>query len=67
MEGLLDTHVLVWWFEDAAVLSRRGTAMLASPENAFYVSAAVGWEVAMKVNSGKLRSRVSRGHERLAG
>jgi PIN domain nuclease of toxin-antitoxin system len=56
MEALLDTHVVLWWFENSRMLSRRASAVLAAPENTFYVSALVGWEIAMKVNVGKLQS-----------
>jgi PIN domain nuclease of toxin-antitoxin system len=56
MEALLDTHVLIWWFEDAAMLSKRAFTLLASPDTIFHISAAVAWEIAIKVNLGKLRS-----------
>lgn len=56
MEALLDTHVVLWWFDNAPKISKRAAAILASPENALYVSAAVAWEIAIKVNAGKLRS-----------
>jgi len=56
MEALLDTHVLVWWFENAPMLSKRASAILSGPDNSLHVSAAVGWEIAIKVNLGKLRS-----------
>jgi len=56
MEALLDTHVVIWWFENAPRLSKRASAILAAPNNILYVSAAVGWEIAIKVNVGKFQS-----------
>jgi len=56
MEALLDTHVVIWWFENAPRLSKRALEILASPENTLLISAAVGWEIAMKANVGKLES-----------
>jgi PIN domain nuclease of toxin-antitoxin system len=56
MEALLDTHVVIWWFENSPMLSKRASAILSAPENTFHVSALVGWEIAMKVNVGKLQS-----------
>jgi PIN domain nuclease of toxin-antitoxin system len=52
---LLDTHVVVWWLEAASRLSRRSATILANRENSILISAAVGWELAIKVNLGKLR------------
>ena len=55
MEVLLDTHALVWWFEGAAGLSKRASLILANTNNTILVSAVVGWELAIKVNLGKIR------------
>lgn len=33
MEALLDTHVLLWWFENAPMLSKRASAILSGPDN----------------------------------
>jgi PIN domain nuclease of toxin-antitoxin system len=56
MEALLDTHVAIWWFENSSTLSRRASAILANQRNTLYVSAVVGWEIAIKVNVGKFQS-----------
>lgn len=55
MKVLLDTHVLVWWLEDADRLSRRAAAILANRDNSILISAAVGWELAIKVTLGKFK------------
>jgi PIN domain nuclease of toxin-antitoxin system len=50
---LLDTHALIWWFENESRLSRRASSTIANQNNTVLVSAAVAWELAIKVNLGK--------------
>jgi PIN domain nuclease of toxin-antitoxin system len=52
---LLDTHVVVWWLEDGSRLSKRAAGILGNLENTVLLSAAVGWELAIKVNLGKFK------------
>jgi PIN domain nuclease of toxin-antitoxin system len=54
MKVLLDTHALVWWMSDAPKLSKRASSILANTSNTILVSAATAWELAIKVNLGKL-------------
>lgn len=56
MEVLIDTHAVIWWFEGAAGLSKRASSIIASPDNLILVSAAVGWELAIKLNLGKFNT-----------
>jgi PIN domain nuclease of toxin-antitoxin system len=51
---LLDTHVLLWWLEGAA-LAGAAAAAIADGENAVAVSAASIWEISIKRELGKLR------------
>jgi PIN domain nuclease of toxin-antitoxin system len=51
---LLDTHVLLWWLGAPKKISRVAHEVLSDPEVRVYVSAAVAWEMAFKVNLGKL-------------
>jgi PIN domain nuclease of toxin-antitoxin system len=51
---LLDTHVLVWWLEDARALGRRGRRLIAEPENAIFVSSVSIWELRIKQAIGKI-------------
>jgi len=63
---LLDTHVVVWWLEDAGRLSRRASTLLGNLDNSILISAAVGWELSIKVNLGKFRpSSILDGLDRL--
>ncbi len=55
MKVLLDTHVVVWWLEGATRLSRRAATILANLDNIILISAAVGWELAIKVSTGKMK------------
>jgi PIN domain nuclease of toxin-antitoxin system len=52
---LLDTHALVWWLQNDSRLSKRAAVIIKNPTNKILVSAAVGWELAIKVNLGKIR------------
>lgn len=55
MKFLLDTHVLVWWLEDADQLSSEAAKTIGNPEHTILISAVVGWELAIKVKSGKMK------------
>ncbi len=56
MNILLDTHTLFWWFGEPRKLSKRAVSIIASSKNTVLVSAATAWELAIKVNLGKLRA-----------
>ncbi len=55
MRLLLDTHVFLWWVEDAPELSRKARAAIASADNQCFLSLASSWEMAIKLSLGKLR------------
>ena len=55
MRLLLDTHVLLWWFNEPEVLSQQAVAAIAEETNAVYVSAVTIWEAGIKQALGKLR------------
>src|SRR5437016_11324858 len=56
MKVLLDSHTLVWWFSDPDKLSKRATSIVSNSTNTAFVSAATAWELAIKVNLGKLNA-----------
>ena len=56
MEVLLDTHAVIWWLEGASGLSKRASVTIASKDSLVLISAAVGWELAIKVNLGKFNT-----------
>ena len=54
MNLLVDSHVLLWWFGSSDKLSPRASDALRSSGNRMYVSAAVVWELSIKMNLGKV-------------
>ena len=57
MRLLLDTHVLIWWDEDAPLAAAAAKAIREVEQ--VYVSAASGWEIAIKASLGRLKPRRS--------
>jgi PIN domain nuclease of toxin-antitoxin system len=51
---LLDTHVVLWWLIDDARLGPLARKLIADPDNTVFVSAASGWEIAIKQALGKI-------------
>jgi PIN domain nuclease of toxin-antitoxin system len=52
----MDTHTLIWWMEGAHQgLFRRVRTLLSNSETRLLISAAVPWELAIKVNVGKIK------------
>ncbi len=54
MNLLIDTHALIWWFTGDVKLSRRAANTIKNLDNTVLVSPATAWEMAIKVNLGKL-------------
>ena len=55
MRALLDTHVFLWWINEDPRLSQTAWELLSDAENNLLFSVASGWEMAIKVGSGKLK------------
>lgn len=53
---LLDTHVLLWALADPGRLAPEARAEIESPDSNVFVSAASGWEIAIKRALGKLEA-----------
>jgi PIN domain nuclease of toxin-antitoxin system len=51
---LLDTHTLLWFFNDDSQLSRGAKTVIENASNRKFVSVATCWEIAIKVGMGKL-------------
>jgi len=51
---LLDTHALLWWFQEDPSLSSKARRTLAANDNQVFVSTATVWEMAIKNRAGKL-------------
>jgi len=54
MKFLLDTHTLIWYFENDGKLSQMSEKAIDDPGNIIYVSTATLWEIAIKIGIGKL-------------
>jgi len=55
MRLLADSHVLIWWADNPALLTPAARAAIADPDNEVFMSAASLWELGLKVAKGKLR------------
>ena len=55
MKVLLDTHTFLWWISDDPQLSHKARQIIAHGENILFLSAASGWEIAIKTRLGKLK------------
>lgn len=53
MAVLLDTHTFLWWCQDSPELSEKAREVMKQED--CFVSHASFWEIAIKVNLGKLR------------
>ena len=58
MRLLLDTHALIWFCEGNPALNQTARAAMASPANECLVSHATVWEIAIKLNLGKLERQL---------
>lgn len=54
MRALLDTHTFLWWITGDRRLSPRTREIISDGENELFLSAASGWEMAIKAGLGKL-------------
>lgn len=55
MRYLLDTHAFLWWIADSKLLSDRARDIISDGANTLYLSAASGWEIAIKAGLGRIR------------
>lgn len=55
MRVLLDTHAFLWWITDAPQLSPRARKIIGDGENDLLLSAASGWEIAVKAKLGRIQ------------
>lgn len=58
MRLLLDTHIALWWLDAPPKLGKTGHGLIADPANEILISPIVPWEIALKMNTGKMPSHV---------
>lgn len=54
MKYLLDTHAMIWFFENDKQLPEKIRSVISDGNNIIYASIASIWEIAIKVGLGKL-------------
>lgn len=54
MDYLLDTHTFLWFINGDTQLSKKAREAITNPDAIKYISIASFWEIAIKVNLGKL-------------
>jgi PIN domain nuclease of toxin-antitoxin system len=54
MRALLDTHAFLWWVDASPRLSAAARDVIADGSNEILLSAAVAYEIALKVAAGRL-------------
>jgi len=59
MKYLLDTHAVIWYFEDSPELSQEITGLIDNPEISIYICSVSLWEIAIKMNLNKLKLRMT--------
>jgi PIN domain nuclease of toxin-antitoxin system len=55
MKILLDAHAFLWWITDDPKLSSRARETISDVDNELFLSAAIGWEITIKVQIGRLK------------
>ena len=55
MKILLDTHTFLWWITGDQKLSGRAREIISDGSNELFLSAATGWEMAIKAQIGRLK------------
>ncbi|MBI4600123.1 type II toxin-antitoxin system VapC family toxin [Candidatus Uhrbacteria bacterium] len=55
MTYLLDTHILLWWFDDPSQLAQKAQMIIRDPHTLIFVSSVSTWEIVIKKALGKLR------------
>jgi PIN domain nuclease of toxin-antitoxin system len=55
MRVLLDTHCFLWWIIDSPLLPPYARQVIAEGRNELFLSAASGWEIAIKAHRGRLQ------------
>jgi len=57
MRYLLDTHVIIWYFENLSKIPQEIYKIIDNRKNSIYISSVSLWEIAIKININKLNVR----------
>jgi PIN domain nuclease of toxin-antitoxin system len=58
MKYLLDTHAIIWYFEASPELPKKIRDIIHNNETSIYISSVSLWEIAIKINLGKLNLKL---------
>jgi PIN domain nuclease of toxin-antitoxin system len=56
MRLLLDTHVVLWWYQEPKKIKDSTIALINNRDNSIFVSDVVIWEIVIKTSLGKLKT-----------
>ncbi len=56
MRLLLDTHVVIWWYQEPKKIKNSTIALINDRGNSVFVSDVVIWEMVIKTSLGKLKT-----------
>lgn len=56
MRLLLDTHVVIWWYQEPKKIKNSTIALISDRNNSVFVSDVVIWEMVIKTSFGKLKT-----------
>jgi PIN domain nuclease of toxin-antitoxin system len=56
MRLLLDTHVVLWWYQEPKKIKDSTIALINDRDNSIFVSDVVIWEIVIKTSIGKLKT-----------
>ncbi|MCL2046960.1 MAG: type II toxin-antitoxin system VapC family toxin [Oscillospiraceae bacterium] len=59
MNYILDAHAIIWLFEDSSKMSAAIKELIKQTEIRIYISTITLWEIALKLNIGKLTLKIS--------
>jgi PIN domain nuclease of toxin-antitoxin system len=59
MRYLLDTHAVIWLFEDSPQMPSEIKELVKCPENEIYIHSVSLWEMAIKLDLGKLKLQLT--------
>jgi len=54
MKLLLDTHIVLWFWDNVEKITKESLSAIIEPANEKYISIVSAWELAVKINIGKL-------------
>ena len=54
MRYLLDTHAIIWYFDNLSKITPTAEEIINNNDNNIYISSVSLWEIAIKLNLGKL-------------